>query len=287
MAGSDSIQPDFELLQRVMALAASAGEVILSFYVGVDKLQVDTKEDFSPVTIADRAANQLLEARLPELLPLPLLSEESFIPPYSERSSWQRYWLVDPLDGTREFLSGTGDFTVNIALIESGRPVLGVVYVPVSGVGYGGLQGVGAWRHINEQWEPISVRSMAGRISAGEPLKMVASRRHGGGTVTRLRDFLVERFGEVVLQPVGSSLKQCLVAEGAADIYPHFWPTSEWDTAAGQAVVEAAGGAFLDIDFRPLRYNSKPSLLNPHFYVIADRNYGWAAELSAARRELK
>lgn len=287
MAGIDSVPQDFALLEQVMALAVAAGELILSFYPAADKLQVDTKADFSPVTIADRAANQFLETRLPGLLPLPLLSEESLIPPYSERACWSRYWLVDPLDGTREFLSGTGDFTVNIALIESGRPVLGVVYVPVSGIGYGGLQGVGAWRYFNGIWKSISVRSMAGRISTGEPLRMVASRRHGGGPVTRLRDILAKRFGEVVLQPVGSSLKQCLVAEGVADLYPHFWPTSEWDTAAGQAVVEAAGGAFLDIDFRPLRYNSKPSLLNPYFYVIADRDFGWTAELSAARRELE
>lgn len=269
-----------ELLDQVMDLAVMAGEAIMPFYIRVGDLRVDVKKDHSPVTEADRAADHLLQSQLPSLLGLPVLSEETLIPSYDVRSLWEHYWLVDPLDGTREFLSGNGEFTVNIALISNGQPVLGVVYVPASGVGYGGLVGCGAFRYECDnpraiKPDEIKVRTMAEREEKGEPLTLVASRRHGSERASRLGDALSAHFGETVVKPVGSSLKHCLIAEGKADLCPHFWPTSEWDTAAGQAVVEAAGGQLVDTSFNPLRYNSKTSLLNPSFYVIADRHFDW------------
>jgi len=270
-----SLPLDVSLLEQVISLAVLAGEAIMPFYSKVDELSVDTKADGSPVTQADRAADRLLQRQLPLLFNLPVLSEETEVPSYELRASWTDYWLVDPLDGTREFLSGSGEFTVNIALISHGRPVLGVVYVPVSGVGYGGLIGGGAFRYESGSLCSINVRTMVERKDEGEPLTLVASRRHGGERVSLLGEALSEHFGRAEVKPVGSSLKHCLVAEGKADLCAHFWPTSEWDTAAGQAIVEAAGGLLVDTTFQPLRYNSKPSLFNPSFYVIADRDFDW------------
>lgn len=270
-----SLPLDVSLLQQVMSLAVLAGEAIMPFYSKVGELSVDTKADCSPVTEADTAADRLLQRQLPLLLNLPVLSEETEIPPYELRASWADYWLVDPLDGTREFLSGNGEFAVNIALISHGRPILGVVYVPASGVGYGGLIGGGAFRYESGRSLPIKVRTMVEREDKGEPLTLVASRRHGAERVSLLGEALSVHLGRVEVKPVGSSLKHCLIAEGKADLCAHFWPTSEWDTAAGQAIVEAAGGLLVDTTFLPLRYNSKPSLLNPSFYVIADRDFDW------------
>lgn len=278
---------DNALLNQVMSVAVSAGEIIMPFYTDVRRLKIDTKEDSSPVTEADRAADSILQTQLPLLLDVPVLSEETEIPSYDVRATWAHYWLVDPLDGTREFLAGNGEFTVNIALISHGRPVLGVVYVPVSGVGYGGLVGSGAFRYESGRSLPIKVRTMNSRDESGEMLTLVASRRHGAERVSQLGEALTAHFGKAEVKPVGSSLKHCLVAEGKADLCAHFWPTSEWDTAAGQAVVEAAGGLFVDTGFEPLRYNRKPSLLNPSFYVIADRDFDWKRWLPSRGESLK
>lgn len=285
MAGND-VSIDIALLHRVMALAVSAGEIILPFYRAVGQLQVERKIDQSPVTEADRAADRLLSSQLSELLHLPVLSEESHVPPYAVRSTWSRYWLVDPLDGTREFLSGRGEFTVNIALIDNGRPILGVVYVPVVGVGYAALKGSGAYRYEEGQYQSIRARVMSEREASGGPLAVVISRRYGEERVRRLREELLQAFSHVTVEQVGSSLKQCRIAEGSADLCLHLWPTSEWDTAAGQAIVEAAGGVLVNTYFEPLRYNNKASILNPSFYVVADRDFAWRTLLAACQKLL-
>ncbi len=265
-----------ELLVAARALAEQAGLAILDIYKGPAVSNVVLKEDQSPVTEADLAANRLLMASLPGLLDVPVLSEEMDIPDYAERSAWQRYWLVDPLDGTREFISGNGEFTVNIALIESGKPVLGVVHAPVTNVIWCGAKGVGAFRFDGGRERRIFVR----KIGEKEPLTVVVSRRHGAkqlaGVLARLR----QKFGEVTTRQIGSSVKFCLLAEGKADLYPRLTPTCEWDTAAAQAILEAAGGAVLDEFRQPLRYNRKDSLINPSFLAAGDVNFDWRGFLS-------
>lgn len=271
---------DITLVDRVMALCRRAGEAIIEVYTRSESLNIQTKADDSPVTAADLAAHRILQSGLEALLEgVPVLSEESALPPFAERQRWQRYWIVDPLDGTKEFINRNGEFTVNVALIERGRPVLGVVYVPVSGVTYAGAEALGAFKYADGRGRAIGVRSVASRIDAKLPLEVVASRRHGADSVNTLLQKVSGAFGPVETKTMGSSLKLCLVAEGAADLYPRLALTSEWDTAAAQAVVEAAGGQVVDIDFNLLRYNTKDDILNPFFYVFGDQSVDWRSIL--------
>ncbi len=260
------------LLAPVIALSRRAGEAIVEIYNS--DFNVEHKEDRSPLTEADMAAHDILVAGLRALTPgLPVLSEESAEIPFAERAGWCRYWLVDPLDGTREFVKRNGEFTVNVALIDDHRPVLGVIVAPVTGACYYACAGHGAWREDPGQAPVgISVRALdrAHVIVAG-------SRSHAG---SRLGAFL-ERLGSHELVSMGSSLKSCLVAEGRADLYPRLGPTSEWDTAAAQCIVEEAGGRVTDTAMRPLRYTTKDSLLNPDFFVSGDRDHDWSRYLAA------
>ena len=258
------------LVADVVALARRAGDAILGVYG--QQFEVTNKADQSPLTLADTQSHDIIVAGLRALTPdVPVLSEEASDIPYSERRQWQRYWLVDPLDGTKEFVSRNGEFTVNIALIDGHDAVLGVVHVPVTGTTYTGVQNVGATRQ--------SGRDTAVRIdttkTAPTPLRIVGSRSH--------RDSVLDRYLPQLepyqLVAVGSSIKFCLVAEGSADFYPRFGPTSEWDTAAAQAVVEAAGGRVIQTDGQRLRYNAKAEVLNPHFLVSGDPTRDWRAEL--------
>lgn len=272
------LSPDFlhSLADQVTALCREAGEAILKVYHRERGYEVQTKRDDSPVTEADLAAHRILLPGLQALLPqLPVLSEESEMPAFSERREWQRYWLVDPLDGTKEFINRNGEFTVNVALIEAGVPIMGIVYVPVTRVVYQGIRGVGALKRQGDSAHAINVRSIAERQTRQQPIELVASRRHGAEAVERLLDKVATEMGPVETKSMGSSLKLCLVAEGEADLYPRLAPTSEWDTAAAQAVVEAAGGVVVDEEFQPLRYNCKDEILNPFFYVIGDQSYDW------------
>ena len=259
--------PDIQLINHV---SRAAGKAILEIY-GQD-FAVQHKEDDSPLTQADLASHNHIVAALQELTPqIPVLSEESADIPWEERRQWQRYWLIDPLDGTREFVKRNGEFTVNIALIEEGLPVLGVVHVPVTGTTYFGDIENGAFRQENgAAAEPIQVTRPCAR-----PLRIAGSRSHAGDS---LKQFLA-RLPEHTMVSMGSSLKLCLVAEGKADIYPRLGPTSEWDTAAAQAVVEAAGGQVTDTRLQRLRYNQKESLLNPYFLVFGDNSIDWKAWL--------
>ena len=263
-----------ELLPQVVTLARRAGEAILSVYNAADGYDVEDKADNSPLTTADIAAHEIIERGLRDLRPdWPILSEESGEVPYRERAAWDRYWLVDPLDGTREFIKRNGEFTVNIALVEEGVPVLGVVHAPVIETDYFAARGAGAWKRAgDEPAHPIHVRP-----APADRLRVAGSRSHAGD---RLAGFL-DRLGEHELRPMGSSLKSCLVAEGEADLYPRLGPTSEWDTAAAQAVVEAAGGHVTDTAMRPLRYNQGESLLNPEFFVFGDDSRDWSRYLEA------
>ena len=264
-------QPDEKLLAPLLDIARAASIEIMRIYS--TDFAVDVKADASPVTEADLAAHKVIVSDLRRITPdLPVLSEESAYIPFAERRRWDSYWLVDPLDGTKEFISKNGDFTINIALVQGGTPVAGVVHVPVSGMSYYGCVGVGAFRRDRDgQAAPIRVRKLIG----GAPVKVVASRSHRGP----LLDGYLAKLGPHETVSRGSSLKFCLVAEGAADVYPRLGPTSEWDTAAGHAILLAAGGHVIGVDGAPLRYNTKDSLLNPHFIAYADSSRDWRSYL--------
>lgn len=272
-----------KLLDHVIALAQEAGQKILEVYHQSEGVEIKHKSDDSPVTAADLAAHAVLHPGLERLLPnVPVLSEESVLPPYHTRKSWRRYWIIDPLDGTKEFIKRNGEFTVNIALIEDGVPVLGVVHVPVLGITYTGLAGAGAFKLVQGKKQAIQTRTVQSRLDQKLPIEVVASRSHGADAVDQFLNKVTTALGPVALKNMGSSLKLCLVAEGVADIYPRLALTSEWDTAAAQAIVEAAGGKVLDIALQEMRYNQKEDILNPFFYVIGDTEYPWENILKAS-----
>ena len=255
-----------QLLPEIKRIAIEAGRAILEIY-GQD-FDVITKDDDSPLTQADLASHRVISEALARLTPdTPLLSEESAEIPFATRSAWSEYWLIDPLDGTREFVNRNGEFTVNIALIRGHEPIMGVVHVPVTGVTYTGLAGSGATRsEAGGDPKPIGVR-----VPCAEPMVVVGSRSHANPALVQHLDAM----DDYELVSMGSSLKFCLVAEGRADFYPRLGPTSEWDTGAAHAVVLAAGGEIVTLDGEPLSYNRKESFLNPEFLVIADQSRDW------------
>ena len=259
------------LIEPVVALAEKAGRAILEVYSS--EFDVQSKADESPLTQADLASHHCIAAGLERLTPgIPIISEESGLPEFAERSQWPRYWLIDPLDGTREFVNRNGEFTVNIALIDGHRPVLGVVHVPVQGKTFVGCEGVGAYVRTGDE-APHAIRVSD---ASGDPVRVVGSRSHRGASL----DAYLDALGDHDLVPMGSSLKFCVVAEGGADIYPRLGPTSEWDTAAAQAVVEQAGGSVVTLDGKPMKYNAKDAILNPHFFVIGAADRDWLALLA-------
>ena len=266
-------------LAPVIDLVQAAGRAILPYWRS--QLQVHEKADASPVTAADMAAHELLSKGLVALdASIPVLSEEACDLPLAERSGWTRWWLVDPLDGTKEFISGSEEFTVNVALVERGRVLFGVVGVPASGRCYYGGAALGAWLATAEGTvEPLQVRS-----TPASKFTLVASRRHSSPEQERLLAGLGERFGALELANVGSSLKFCQLAEGLADCYPRLAPTSQWDTAAAQAVLEGAGGEVLDIHGVPLTYEARESYLNPSFLALP-RGAAWRDELIELARQ--
>ena len=251
--------------KAVVSLAREAGAKIMEIYA--QDFAVETKDDHSPLTAADMAAHRHIVAGLTAMTPdIPVLSEESASVPWDVRRGWTRYWLVDPLDGTREFVKKNGEFTVNIALIEGDAPTFGVVYAPALDEMLFGQRGVGAFVCDGDDTVPIMARQ-----PAGAPLRVAASRSH----LDTRTAAAIERMGEVEPLGLGSSLKFCRLAEGRLDVYPRFGPTSEWDTAAGQAVLEAAGGVVLRLDGSVLSYNTKDSLLNPDFIALGDARLPW------------
>lgn len=259
-----------KLIDPVVRLAVAAGEQILSVYRANDFV-VEYKGDESPLTEADKKSHRLIVEGLGKLSNLPILSEEAADIPWVERQAWTRYWLVDPLDGTKEFIKKNGEFTVNIALIDNGEPVLGVVYAPDCDTLYYGIRGAGAYKAVSRTGEVKQI-TVAEPPDNNQCWRIVGSRSHQ----TEEFKAFTARFQQSDVVSLGSSLKLCLVAEGGADVYPRFGPTCEWDTAAGQAVVEAAGGRVIDLHSRTdLRYNRTESLLNPSFVVCARTSAVW------------
>jgi 3'(2'), 5'-bisphosphate nucleotidase len=254
------------LLRRdCIALATEAGAAILDVYA--QDFSVEQKDDRSPLTQADLASHRIIVEGLRALTPdLPVLSEEDADIPWSVRRTWSRYWLVDPLDGTREFVKKNGEFTVNIALVEDGVPVLGVVYAPVFDYLLHAGRGEGAF--LREAGQDIALVT---RRPATAPLRVAASRSH----LDERTAAVLQRMGDTERHGLGSSLKFCRIAEGRIDVYPRFGPTSEWDTAAAQCVLEAAGGAVLRLDGTPLDYNRKENILNPNFIALGDVDLPW------------
>jgi 3'(2'), 5'-bisphosphate nucleotidase len=271
---SNNIKPNYpllnidlaELIMPVVNLAIEAGENILTIYSS--NFSVNHKNDNSPLTAADLASHECLVAGLRRLPgAYPVLSEESVELPFEQRRLWETYWLVDPLDGTKEFIKRNGEFTVNIALIHRTRPVLGVVYAPVARVSFFSSFGAGAYKMVGEG-KPTQISA---RRHASNPPVVVSSRSH---QTEEMKAYLL-RLGACVLKSVGSSLKFCLVAEGEADLYPRLGLTSEWDTAAAHCIVESAGGKVTTLRGEALLYNTKPSLLNPFFLAFGDESRDW------------
>ncbi|GAA4496311.1 3'(2'),5'-bisphosphate nucleotidase CysQ [Pseudaeromonas paramecii] len=249
------MQLEKSLIESVIRLAEEAGRAILAVYDG--PIDVTVKQDDSPLTQADKAAHRVIVDALAQLTPeLPVLSEESDEAQKLARLGWSRYWLVDPLDGTKEFIRRNGEFTVNIALIEEGVSTFGVVHLPVQQLSYWGGQAYGAFKRSHAGETAIAVR----HPQPAEVLKVIGSRSH---LSVETQDYLAA-LGDHELLSVGSSLKFCRVAEGEAHLYPRLGPTCEWDTAAAQAVLEGAGGEVVTLEGEPLRY-SKAELLNPWF----------------------
>ncbi|MFE4112794.1 3'(2'),5'-bisphosphate nucleotidase CysQ [Kosakonia sp. YIM B13611] len=243
------------MLDAICQLAREAGDAIMQVYDGHKPMEVTSKVDDSPVTAADIAAHGVIVRGLQALTPeIPVLSEED-PPGWEVRQTWGRYWLVDPLDGTKEFIKRNGEFTVNIALVENGKPVLGVVYAPVLQVMYSAAEGK-AWKEEAGHHQQIQVRD-------ARPPLVVVSRSHADD---ELKEYL-QHLGEHQTTAIGSSLKFCLVAEGKAQLYPRFGPTNVWDTAAGHAVAVAAGAHVHDWQGRTLDYTPRESFLNPGFRV--------------------
>ncbi|MGR3311651.1 MAG: 3'(2'),5'-bisphosphate nucleotidase CysQ [Candidatus Brocadiales bacterium] len=283
----DNIQYTQLILTAIFA-AKRAGEAILEVYNS--DFAVERKDDNSPLTLADKRSHEIIMDDLRKTveikngkhthnnLTLPILSEEGRDIPFDERKGWEYFWLVDPLDGTKEFIKRNGEFTVNIALIHKNNPVLGVIYVPVKDTYYFATTSIGAYKLTNSKivTGKLSMKELLDKsqrlpISTNDKkasLTIIGSRSHATKEFSEFTEHMKEKHGEVELISAGSSLKFCLVAEGIADVYPRFGPTMEWDTAAGQAIVEQAEGRVVDIQTKePLRYN-KRNLLNPFFIII-------------------
>ncbi len=258
------------LIPAVLDIATVAGQCILDIYQHKE-YQSFTKSDSTPVTTADLAAHKLINEKLAELTPdIPILSEEAADITLEQRSQWGRYWLVDPLDGTQEFIAGSGDFATIIALVENNKPVMGVVYAPVSGVSYYAYQGKGAWK-IPQPGETVAINTLIHKGDS-QAMTIATSRRQNINEITAR----MSSAWHYELIPLGSAaLKACLVAEGAADCYLRLGPTGEWDTAATQCIVQEAGGQILSTELEPLSYNQRETLENPDFIVLGDKNLPW------------
>ncbi|MCG2590820.1 3'(2'),5'-bisphosphate nucleotidase CysQ [Rhodohalobacter sulfatireducens] len=244
--------------ETLIDISADAGEAILNYYK--DEIKVETKDDESPLTKADLASHHVIVDALRKLTPeTPVISEESGLPKYEERKEWKKYWLVDPLDGTKEFIKKNGEFTVNIALIENNKPVIGVVHIPAKKITYIGQKSLGSYKIDSDGNKTEVISTIPGK---NKKVSIVTSRSHGSSDT----EDRIEKMGFIVGKsvPAGSSLKFCLVAEGTADIYPRFGPTMEWDTAAGDAVFRYSGKD--GERYSPLEYN-KPSMKNGEFVI--------------------
>ncbi|MEK6765201.1 MAG: 3'(2'),5'-bisphosphate nucleotidase CysQ [Planctomycetota bacterium] len=267
------------LILATLRAAKRAGEAILEVYDS--DFAVEQKDDKSPLTLADKRSHETIAGVLEQTITVnnstvPILSEEGIDIPYDERKKWEYFWLVDPLDGTKEFVKRNGEFTVNIALIHKHKPVLGIIYIPVKDVFYFAAINFGTYKLENSETitDDLSIEALISKSQRlpldnnnKTSLTVIGSRSHTSEEFSEFVKRLEAKYGNVEFISSGSSLKLCIVAEGKADVYPRFGPTMEWDTAAGQAIVEQADGSVMDIQTRePLRYN-KDNLLNPFFIV--------------------
>ena len=267
VAAAPAFVADSALVEGAIAIARAAAAAILEIYDG--EFEVERKADASPLTAADMAAHHVIVDGLARLTPdIPVLSEESAHEvDAAQRRGWERLWLVDPLDGTREFVKRNGEFTVNIALVHQGAPAMGVVQAPVGGQVWHAVRGELAYRRDGHRDSVLRARA-----PATAPLRVAASRSHRDARTQAVLD----RMGPIEEVALGSSLKFCRIAEGGLDVYPRFGPTSEWDTAAAQCVLHAAGGALLAADTgKPFRYNRRESLLNGDFIALGDPDLPW------------
>lgn len=264
------------LCEACIDIAHQTGEKILEIYQG--EYSVEEKADKTPLTTADTAAHNIIEKALKKLTPaIPVLSEESEKIPFEIRQTWQTYWLVDPLDGTREFIKRNGEFTVNIALIHEHKSILGVIYAPVLDIDYFAWQAGGAFKSKQRQ-APVKIHCRQPDINK---LTIAGSRSHASPGL----QYFIQQFENPEVMSMGSSLKSCLVAEGRADIYPRLGLTSEWDTAAAHCIVEEAGGQIVKTSMQPLLYNTKDSLLNPEFFVAEKNGIDWSIYLQSSDEE--
>jgi len=256
-------------LDTVIDIAHDAGELILEVYS--DDFNVEIKGDGTPLTIADQRSHNLICSRLLELTPdIPILSEESDDIEYADRSRWRTYWLVDPLDGTKEFVKKSGEFTVNIALMHENQPVLGVVHTPVKEWTHWGVHARGAWKQVGN----AAKQQIFAQTYAGGKATIVASKSHGQAKLEQFLENFKKAEGDYDVSNMGSALKICLVAEGLGDIYPRLGLTSEWDTASADIIIREAGGKIIQPTGELLIYN-KENLLNPFFLAIGAGDYDW------------
>jgi 3'(2'), 5'-bisphosphate nucleotidase len=265
------MQPNYA---DVIALAKQAGDVILEIYNRSDYTVVE-KTDSSPLTDADIAAHNILEAGLKTIFDLPVISEESQTPSKEERDSWDQFWLIDPLDGTKEFIARNGEFTVNIALISHHEPVFGLIYAPVSNEVFYGGNGKAYCIKGNQAPVLLKASNPGAQVREHNHIRVFGSRRHATEQLDRLREHLVERLAPVELISVGSALKLAYLAAGQAELYPRFGNVSEWDIAAGHAILRCVGGDILTRQYEPMQYGDKPSMIVPGFLAIGCLDYDW------------
>ncbi len=258
-------------INPTIEVARLAGKKITEIYYS--KFKVTEKADNTPVTDADLAANQIIIEGLSKFSPdIPTISEESDPVAFSTRAHWRQYWLIDPLDGTKEFIKHRDEFTVNIALIRNHTPVLGLIQIPTQDICYFATQGGGAFKKVGNA---VPVKIKTNKTNHANFGVIVGNHVSDSCTLDAFR----QEIGPHQISRVGSSLKTCLIAEGKADVYPRFGPTSEWDTAAAQCIIEEAGGKLTDMMLRPLRYNTKDSFINPYFISFANAKKDWASIL--------
>ncbi len=259
-----------ENLLEIVNISVDAGEVILNYYN--ENVDVIYKDDESPLTKADLASHKVITDSIKKITPdIPILSEEEFID-WKIRKKWKKYWLIDPLDGTKEFIKKNDEFTVNIALIENNRPILGVIYTPALNELFYSIKNFGSYKILTKK--KLNTLKEAKRISINKKksnkIKIVGSRSHSNPILDK---WVNKNFNEFDILQKGSSLKFCLIAEGSADIYPRFGPTSEWDIAAGHIILEEAGGKLKSIDNKEILYNEKENILNPEFFAYSNIDF--------------
>lgn len=267
------MQPNYADL---IALVRRAGDAVLEIYNRSDYTVIE-KADETPLTEADLAANEIIMHGLPKLTSthIPIISEEAKLPDLEERTNWDRFWLIDPIDGTKEFIERSGDFTINIALIEQGEPVFGLIYVPTTDECFYGGDGKAFLKIGDEPAVSLKTSSVLKRIRQKENLRIMSSKRHGADEVSRLCESLQERLAPIQKVAIGSSLKLAYIASGRGELYPRFGNVSEWDIAAGHAIIKAVGGDILNMQYESINYHPKPQLIVPGFYAVGDTSFDW------------